>query len=68
MKGEVAASVIVEVVDLAEEDKEDIRLSHNPPLPTTAKYIQNSGGLLAKPRITDNPIAEERGRYEYICG
>ena len=48
--GEVAASVIVEVADLVEEDREDIRLPHNPSLPTTAKYIHNSGGLLAKRR------------------
>ena len=51
------ASVIVEVADLAEEDKEAIRLPHNPSLPTTAKYIHNSGELLAKPgsRITPLP-------------
>ncbi len=46
-----------EVADLAEEDNEDIRLPLNPSLTTTAKYIHNSRGLLAKPgsRITPLP-------------
>ena len=42
--GEVAASVIVEVADLVEEDSEDIRLPLNPSLTTTVKYIHNSQG------------------------
>jgi len=45
-----------EVADLAEEDKEDIRLPHNPSLPTPAKYIHNSGGLLAKPGLRITPL------------
>jgi RNA recognition motif-containing protein len=46
----------VEAVDLVEEDKEDIRLPLNPSLPTTAKYIHNSGGLLAKPGSWITPL------------
>ena len=48
--------MIVEVADLAEEDKEDIRLPLNPSLTTTAKYIHNSGGLLAKPGSRRTPL------------
>jgi RNA recognition motif-containing protein len=45
-----------EVADLVEEDKEDIRLPLNPSLTTTAKYIHNSRGLLAKRRSRIIPL------------
>ena len=48
--------MIVKAVDLAEEDREDIRLPHNPSLPTTAKYIHNSRGQLAKPGSRIAPL------------
>jgi len=48
--------VIVEVADLVEEDKEDIRLPLNLSLTTTAQYIHNSRGLLAKRRSRIIPL------------
>ena len=54
--GEVAATVIVEVVDLEEEDREDIRLPLNPSLTTPVKYIHNSRGLLAKHKAWITPL------------
>ncbi len=51
--------MIVEVADLVEEDNEDIRLPLNPSLTTTAKYIHNSQGLLAKRRSRITPLPRE---------
>ncbi len=48
--------MIVEVVDLVEEDNEDIKLPLNPSLTTTAKYIHNPQGLLAKRRSRITPL------------
>ena len=50
------ASVIVEVVDLAEEDREDIRLDFIHFCLRHTKYIHNSGGLSAKPGSWITPL------------
>ena len=65
---EAAASVIVEVADLVEEDNQDIRLPLNPSLTTTAKYIHNSRGLLAKRRSRIIPLPRKGANVNIYVG
>jgi RNA recognition motif-containing protein len=54
--GEAAATVIVEVVDSEEEDREDIRLNLIHFCLRHTKYIHHSGRLLAKRRSWITPL------------
>ncbi len=60
--------MIVEVADLVEEDNEDIRLPPNPSLTTTAKYIHNSRGLLAKRRSRIIPLPRKGANMNIYVG
>ncbi len=57
-----------EVADLAEEDREDIRLPHNPSHTYDSKIYSYLPRTISKAWITDSPIAKERCQYEYLCG
>jgi RNA recognition motif-containing protein len=65
---EAAAPVIIEAADLVEEENQDIRLPLNPSRTTTAKYIHNSRGLLAKRRSRIIPLPRKGANMNIYVG